>query len=35
MEMLMFNINRNIDVPIYQQLYENIKQNIINNDLLG
>lgn len=31
MEMLMFNINRNIDVPIYQQLYENIKQNIINN----
>lgn len=31
MEMLMFNINRNIDVPIYQQLYENIKHNIINN----
>lgn len=30
MEMLMFNINRNISLPIYQQLYENIKQNIIN-----
>lgn len=30
MEMLMFDINRNINIPIYQQLYENIKQNIIN-----
>lgn len=33
MEMLMFNINRNINVPIYKQLYENIKKNIINNVL--
>ncbi len=26
----MFDINRNINIPIYQQLYENIKMNIIN-----
>ncbi|WP_323703400.1 PLP-dependent aminotransferase family protein [Mammaliicoccus sp. Dog046] len=33
MEMLMFNINRDISTPIYLQLYENIKQNIINNTM--
>ena len=30
MEMLMFDINRKINTPIYIQLYENIKKNIIN-----
>lgn len=30
MEMLMFDINKKINTPIYIQLYENIKKNIIN-----
>ncbi|MBI5975637.1 PLP-dependent aminotransferase family protein [Staphylococcus canis] len=33
MEMLMFNIDKSKDQPIYIQLYEKIKENIINNTI--
>lgn len=33
MEILTFYINRKLDTPIYQQLYENIKNNIIDDKL--